>query len=258
MYRLNERNVRLLSLLSGFFLIFGTIQCWDHGVYIFSIPTFLVGCLATLIAVNGTDNCIFSKNDNSGFVRGSFNFNESSSKLLWIRVIEKLAACFFLVASTVFGILGVVFFDKFELGLGWLFYLLSFLMILLGPFLTRGLDVGKFSQLSGTNVKFPLFATSFLTLIIIMAVFIRIYNISELPAGLWYDEADNIVRAGQIHASPLDTPVFVPSTHLPSAFLIPIAMIQEVTGQVWWNGRLIAMGLSVILVLVIFMCLIHI
>ena len=118
MDRLNERNVRLLSLLSGFLLIYITIQIWDHGFYIFSVPTFLVGCLATLIAVNGINHCIFTRYDDSGFDGEVFNLNESSSKILWIRVIEKVAAGLFLVASTVFGIVGVVFFDKSEFGLG--------------------------------------------------------------------------------------------------------------------------------------------
>jgi len=252
MDRLNERNVRLLSLLSGFLLIYITIQIWDHGFYIFSVPTFLVGCLATLIAVNGINHCIFTRYDDSGFDGEVFNLNESSSKILWIRVIEKVAAGLFLVASTVFGIVGVVFFDKSEFGLGWFFYLLSILMILLVPFLIRGLNMERSRQLRSIKVSFPLFVTLFLTAIVIMAVFIRIYNVSELPAGLWYDEADNIVRAGQIHASPFDTPVFVPSTHLPSAFLIPIAILQEITGSLWWNGRLVAMGFSVFLVLGMF------
>ena len=252
MDRLNERNVRLLSLLSGFLLIYITIQIWDHGFYIFSMPTFLVGFLATLIAVNGINHCISIRYDNFCFDREAFNLNDSSSKILWIRVIEKVAAAFFLVTSTVFGIVGVVFFDKAEFGLGWFFYLISILMILLVPFLARGLNMERSRQLRSINVNFPLFVTSFLTVIIIMAVFIRIYNVSELPAGLWYDEADNIVRAGQIHASPFDTPVFVPSTHLPSAFLIPIAILQEITGSLWWNGRLVAMGFSVFLVLGMF------
>ena len=252
MDRLNERNVRLLSLLSGFLLIYTTIQIWDHGFYIFSIPTFIVGCLATLIAVNGINHGISTRHDDSCFDGEVFNLNDSSSKILWIRVIEKASAAFFLVASIVFGIVGVVFFDKSQLGLGWVFYLLSILMILLVPFLIRGLNKERSRQLGSIDVNFPLFVTSFLTVIIIMAVFIRIYNVSELPAGLWYDEADNIVRAGQIHASPFDTPVFVPSTHLPSAFLIPIAILQEITGSLWWNGRLVSIGFSVFLVLGMF------
>ena len=178
--------------------------------------------------------------------------NESSSKILWTRVVEKASACLLLGISSVFGLVSVLFFNKLEFGLAWTCYLASILAILFVPFLFRGNNLSVFRKPGATAVRIPLFITLFLIAIIVMAVFIRIYNISELPAGLWYDEADNIMRAAQIHAAPLDTPVFVPSTHLPSAFLIPIGMLQEITGPVWWNGRLVAMGFSVFLILGMF------
>ncbi len=252
MDRLNERNIRLLAILSGFLLIYATIQFWDHGFYYFSLPTFLVGCVATLIAVNGTSYWVSNKDDGSDLDTGFFSLNESSSRILRKRLFEKVLGCLFLVAATVFGIVGVVFFDKSEFGLGWSCYLVSITMILFVPFLFQGLSTEKSKKLGRISVNLPLFITLFLLAIIVMAVFIRIYNIAELPAGLWYDEADNIMRAGQIHASPFDTPVFVPSTHLPSAFLIPIAILQEISGPLWWNGRLVATGFSVFLVLGMF------
>ena len=252
MDRLNERNVRLLALLSGFLLIYTTIQFWDHGFYYFSLPTFLIGCVAILIAVNGNNHWISNKVDPSDLATGFFSLSESSSRILWTRLFEKVLACLILVTSTVFSIVGVVFFDKSEFGLGWSCYLVSITMVLFVPFLFQGFNTERSRKSGRISVNFPLFITLFLLSIIVMAVFIRIYNISELPAGLWYDEADNIMRAGQIHAAPFNTPVFVPSTHLPSAFLIPIAMLQEISGPIWWNGRLVAMGFSVFFVLGMF------
>jgi len=248
MDRLNERNVRLLGLLSGFLLIFVTIQLWDYGIYYFSIPTFLVGCAATLISVAGTNHWVYHKGNTSDFEAMRFSLNQASSKILWIRVIEKTLGGLFLFTSVVLGIFGVVFFDKSEFGLGWACYLISISMMLFVPFLFRGFDVGKSRKSYKASINLPTFITLFLISIILMALFVRIYNISELPAGLWYDEADNIMRAGQIHAAPFDTPVFVPSTHLPSAFLIPMAILQEITGHLWWNGRLVATGFSLFLV----------
>ena len=252
MDRLNERNVRLCSLLSGYILVFVTIQFWDNGFYYISLPIFFVGCVATLIAVNGTNHWVSTKEYSSGSDPGFFSLNESSSKILWTRVVEKASACLLLGISSVFGLVSVLFFNKLEFGLAWTCYLASILAILFVPFLFRGNNLSVFRKPGATAVRIPLFITLFLIAIIVMAVFIRIYNISELPAGLWYDEADNIMRAAQIHAAPLDTPVFVPSTHLPSAFLIPIGMLQEITGPVWWNGRLVAMGFSVFLILGMF------
>ena len=69
-----------------------------------------------------------------------------------------------------------------------------------------------------------------LVLILVLAAAVRLYHLQELPAGLWFDEADNLAQARMIQTDPGSTPVFVPSTNLPSLFLLPIAAVVELTG----------------------------
>ena len=86
----------------------------------------------------------------------------------------------------------------------------------------------------------PKFVWGGLILILVAGLFIRVYNINELPYGLWYDEADNILNAVEFNKNPGTVAVFSPSTHLPSPFLILIAFLQEGIGYNWIAGRLVA------------------
>jgi len=92
-----------------------------------------------------------------------------------------------------------------------------------------------------------------LGLILILAVLIRLYNLNELPAGLWYDEADNISQALRIQQEPGGLPVFVPSTNLPSLFLLPIAAVIELTGVTITSGRLVSAAFGVAGVAAVFL-----
>jgi hypothetical protein len=92
-----------------------------------------------------------------------------------------------------------------------------------------------------------------LCLILMLAVLIRVYNLDELPAGLWYDEADNISQALRIQQEPGDLPVFVPSTNLPSLFLLPIAAVIELTGVTITSGRLVSAAFGVAGVAAVFL-----
>ena len=248
--RLNEINVRLLSILSGLAFIFVSVKLWDYGLYLISFPTFFVGIIAILISANKYSLPIRRRGicpRTTGVSLGS-----ESSKILWLRLTEKTAGWFLVVVSAILSISGFMLFDRAALGAAWACYMFSMLAILVVPFLFRGLTVSTSKPLINSRLTIPVLVTFLIIGVVILGFVLRVYNISELPAGLWYDEADNIVRAGQIHASPLDTPVFVPSTHLPSAFLVPIAMLQELTGVSWLNGRLVSAGFSVILILAMF------
>ena len=81
-----------------------------------------------------------------------------------------------------------------------------------------------------------------LGVVLILALAVRLYDLQELPAGLWYDEADNLAEARVIQLDPGSTPVFVPSTNLPSLFLMPIAVLIELTGITLTTGRLVAVA----------------
>ena len=88
--------------------------------------------------------------------------------------------------------------------------------------------------------------TAFAIFVIISAgLLLRIYEIRELPVGLWYDEADNIVTAAKYHVNPGSTPVFSPSTNLPTLFLIPISFLQEVFGNDYILGRIVSAVASI-------------
>ena len=78
--------------------------------------------------------------------------------------------------------------------------------------------------------------------VLVLALAIRLYDLQELPAGLWYDEADNLAEARVIQMDPGSTPVFVPSTNLPSLFLMPIAVLIELGGITLTTGRLVAVA----------------
>ena len=74
---------------------------------------------------------------------------------------------------------------------------------------------------------------------------LRLYNLEDLPAGLWFDEADNLLQAREIVRDPGNLKVYVPSTNLPSMFLMPIAVLIKLGGLAITTGRLasVAFGL---------------
>ena len=60
-----------------------------------------------------------------------------------------------------------------------------------------------------------------LAAILALALGTRLYHLDELPAGLWHDEAENLLEASKIHQDPGSTPVF--ATTLPTLYLLPVA-----------------------------------
>ncbi len=79
-----------------------------------------------------------------------------------------------------------------------------------------------------------------LGLILTLAAGVRLYNLDELPAGLWYDEADNLSHAQLYAHNPGQIPLYEPSTNLPTLFLLPIAAIVKLTGVAVTTARLVA------------------
>ena len=84
-----------------------------------------------------------------------------------------------------------------------------------------------------------------LAAILVLAAALRLYNLDSLPAGLWFDEADNLAHARDFARNPGRIPVYVPSTNLPSMFLIPLAAVVELAGVSITAGRLVAAGFGV-------------
>ena len=76
--------------------------------------------------------------------------------------------------------------------------------------------------------------------ILVLAAGLRLYNLDYLPAGLWFDEADNLLRASHYARDPGQIPVYEPSTNLPTMFLMPIAAVVELAGVAITTPRLVA------------------
>ena len=81
-----------------------------------------------------------------------------------------------------------------------------------------------------------------LALVLLIALLVRTYHLQDLPAGLWYDEANNLAHANQFQQRPDSIPVFIPSTNLPSLFLLPIAAVINLMGVTITAGRVVAVA----------------
>lgn len=97
-----------------------------------------------------------------------------------------------------------------------------------------------------------------LVVILAFALVIRLYNLDLLPAGLWFDEADNIRHANRINLDPGSTPVFVPSTNLPSLFLMPIALVIKLAGISITTARVISVAFGLAGIAAMFLLVRHI
>ena len=79
----------------------------------------------------------------------------------------------------------------------------------------------------------------------------RVYNLQELPAGLWYDEADNLFKAMRIQADPGSAPVFVST--LPALYLLPAAALVDLVGVTPATIRLVSVIFSLAGVIAVFL-----
>lgn len=92
-----------------------------------------------------------------------------------------------------------------------------------------------------------------LAAIMIIGAGLRLYNLDDLPAGLWFDEADNLFQAREIVRDPGNMKVYVPSTNLPSMFLMPIAVVVKLAGVAITTGRLVSVAFGLLGVAAIFL-----
>ena len=92
-----------------------------------------------------------------------------------------------------------------------------------------------------------------LAAILVFAAALRLYDLDSLPAGLWFDEADNIAHARDFARDPGRIPVYVPSTNLPSMFLMPLAAVVDLAGVSITAGRLAAVGFGLLGIVAVFL-----
>ena len=95
----------------------------------------------------------------------------------------------------------------------------------------------------------PRTGTVILLAILIVAAFVRLYNLDSLPFGVWYDEADNGLWALRIIEDSSYRPIYVESTNLPAHFLYLVAFSFKLFGVSVWAIRLITAGLGVLTVM---------
>ncbi len=88
-------------------------------------------------------------------------------------------------------------------------------------------------------------AWSVMAAILLLAAALRLYNLEDIPAGLWFDEADNLVHARQYALDPGRTPAYAESTNLPTLFLLPIAALVKLTDVAVTTPRLVAAAFGV-------------
>ena len=79
-----------------------------------------------------------------------------------------------------------------------------------------------------------------LSAILLLALFLRLYDLDRLPAGLYFDEAVTLEEARLVAEEPSRMPVFMPSISSPTLFLVPVALVIELAGVSITTARLIA------------------
>ncbi|MCH8309903.1 MAG: glycosyltransferase family 39 protein, partial [Chloroflexi bacterium] len=89
--------------------------------------------------------------------------------------------------------------------------------------------------------------------ILVLGAGLRLYNLDDLPAGLWFDEADNLFQAREIVRDPGNMKVYVPSTNLPSMFLMPIAVVVKLAGVAITTGRLVSVAFGLLGIVAVFL-----
>ena len=97
-----------------------------------------------------------------------------------------------------------------------------------------------------------------LAAILALSAALRLYNLEDIPAGLWFDEADNLIQARHYALDPGRTPAYAPSTNLPTMFLLPIAALVKLAGVAITTPRLVAAAFGVAGVGVTFLFVRHI
>ena len=93
--------------------------------------------------------------------------------------------------------------------------------------------------------------------ILVLAAGLRLYNLDELPAGLWFDEADNLFQAREYARDPGHIPVYAPSTNLPTMFLVPIAAVVKLAGVAITTPRLVAAAFGLLGIVATFLFVRH-
>ena len=98
---------------------------------------------------------------------------------------------------------------------------------------------------SGRPLAIPpgvLYEVAALVGVLLVACAVRLYDLRELPVGLWYDEAANLSVAAAIALEPGSAPVF--ATTLPTLYLLPVTALTTLLGTTPEVLRLVSVAFS--------------
>ena len=248
MNQLRRNRAKFILISAGILLAFAAYWLALDGKIVWSISPTIAAIGALFLSgryVNSSKWIVRSyKGLSDKDINERFDMSDDSSRLMQIELRRVLTGSSLLLLGSVLCLVTLALFrDTHSYLPAWSMFVGSILVSCMGASLLKGSRRPHGSLISSQRrhcyVAITLFA------ILVMTLLLRIYDITEFPAGLWYDEADNIVRAAAFHHDPSSTPVFSPSTHLPTLFLIPIAFLQEVLGPNWIAGRLVAILFSI-------------
>ena len=79
-----------------------------------------------------------------------------------------------------------------------------------------------------------------LSLILAIALFMRLYNFTEQPFGIWFDEAEAGLRARQMIADPAYRPIFYTAINVTGHFLATYAVALHWLGNTIYSMRLVS------------------
>lgn len=160
-----------------------------------------------------------------------------------------------LVAVAVSGALAVIalgfFGEQVQLRRAWYLYLASIALFLLATYLFTYQSTNLPTYQSNASPTFrlsPRATLLALTLILLLAAFMRLYHLDTIPYGVWYDEADNGLQVRRMIQYPGWRPVYVPSTNLPAHFLYLVLFSFKLFGETPLALRAVAVVLGLMTV----------
>jgi 4-amino-4-deoxy-L-arabinose transferase-like glycosyltransferase len=119
------------------------------------------------------------------------------------------------------------------------------------PPLTRPAPKKDSNPTSTTGSRWHLVA---LVGILFVGAFFRLYRFTELPYGLWYDEADNGLWVREILSDASFRPIYVSSTNLPAHFLYLIALSFRLLGDSMYAIRAVSVVFGMLTVVAAYCC----
>lgn len=157
---------------------------------------------------------------------------------------RRWASLALLVLSGVAAVVALDFFERqARQPVAWYLYLASIAFLIVAVYLSSTQPTNQLpNQPTNRTILIAL------TLILLLAAFMRLYQIDTIPYGLWYDEADNGLQVRRMIQDPNWRPIYVPSTNLPSHFLYLVLLAFRLLGQTTLALRLVAIVLGLLTV----------